>query len=114
MRKAGIARWIARATIVLGPAVYVGACSFNSQQGKEAMAQVRNGDSEERVVALFGPPTSREPQGAGYPRYVNDRCLDPCVERLWFQNSLSIVDEAWFVALDKNRRVLRAAHLISP
>jgi hypothetical protein len=36
------------------------------------------------------------------------------VERLWFQNSLSIVDEAWFVALDKNRRVLRAAHLISP
>lgn len=78
------------------------------------MAQIVNGDSEEKVIALFGPPTVREQQGTGYRRYVNDACIDPCVERLWFENRLSVVDEAWFVALDKDRRVLKAAHLVSP
>jgi hypothetical protein len=78
------------------------------------MAQVQKGDSEEKVVALFGSPDTREHQGTGYRQYVSDQCVDPCVERLWFENQLSIVDEVWFVALDKDRRVLKAAHLISP
>jgi hypothetical protein len=78
------------------------------------MAQVQEGDTEEKVVVLFGPPNTRELQGTGYRRYVNDVCTDPCFERLWFENRLSIVDEAWFVALDKDRHVLKATHLISP
>lgn len=78
------------------------------------MAQVQKGDSEEKVVALFGSRDTREHQGTGYRQYVSDQCVDPCLERLWFDNQQSIVDEVWFVALDKDRRVLKAAHLISP
>jgi hypothetical protein len=103
-----------RAAIALIPLGYVAACSYESHRGEAAMAGVKNGDSEEKVIGFFGPPTTREHQGDGYRRYVDDACVDPCVERLWFENRLSIVDEAWFVALDRDRRVLKTAHLISP
>lgn len=114
MNRSRIKLWAVRAAIALIPVGYVTACSYESHRGETARAQVRNGDSEEKVISFFGPLTTREPQGTGYRRYVNDECVDPCVERLWFENRLSIVDEAWFVALDKDRRVLKAAHLISP
>lgn len=81
---------------------------------RSSYGRVKNGDSEEKVIAFFGPPTTREHRGTGYRRYVDDACIDPCVERLWFENRMSIVDEAWFVALDKDRRVLKTAHLTSP
>lgn len=107
-------RWALRSVIALVPIAYVASCSYNSYRGNAAMAQIKNGDSERQVIALFGLPTTRERQNASYPRYVNDKCIDPCVERLWFQNKLSIADEAWFVTVDKDRRVLDSAHLISP
>jgi hypothetical protein len=106
--------WAFGAAVALVTVGYMTTCSYESHRGEAAMAQVQKGDSEEKVVALFGPPNTREHQGKGYRRYVNDACIDRCVERLWFENQLSIVDEAWFVALDNDRRVLKAAHLISP
>lgn len=114
MYRSTIRTFALRAVIALIPVGYVTACSWVSHRGESAMAQIADGDSEAKVIALFGAPTVREQQGAGYHRYVNDACTAPCVERLWFENRLSVVDEAWFVALDKDGRVLKAAHLVSP
>jgi hypothetical protein len=114
MNRSRIKLWAVRVAIALIPVGYLAACSYESHRGEAALAEVQKGDSEGKVIGFFGPPTTREHQGTGYRRYVNDECVSPCVERLWFENRLSIVDEAWFVALDKDRRVLKAAHLISP
>lgn len=114
MNRSSVKKWVVRGIVVLVPITYVATCSFKSYIGETALNEIRNGDSEEKVIAYFGAPTTREKQGAGYPRYANDKCVDPCVERLWFENRMAIVDEAWLVALDKNRRVIEAAHVISP
>lgn len=100
--------------LALIPVFYLAACSFNSHKGNSALSELKNGDSEARVLALFGPPTTREKPGVGYIRYVNDKCSDPCAERLWFENRMSLADEAWVITLDSKRTVIKSAHLVSP
>jgi hypothetical protein len=52
--------WAFGAAVALVPVGYMTACSYESHRGEAAMAQVQKGDSEEKVVALFGPPNTRE------------------------------------------------------
>jgi hypothetical protein len=52
--------WAFGAAVALVPVGYMTACSYESHRGEAAMAQVQKGNSEEKVVALFGPPNTRE------------------------------------------------------
>lgn len=96
------------------PAIYFSSCSYVSHKGREAFSTLSKGDTEEQVIAKFGTPTRRQPRGVVYRRYANDDCTEPCIERLWFENKLSPVDEAWAVSLDSNRRVIAYSYYMSP
>jgi hypothetical protein len=57
--------WAFGAAVALVTVGYMTTCSYESHRGEAAMAKVQKGDSEEKVVALFGPPNTREHQGKG-------------------------------------------------
>ncbi|GJI96559.1 hypothetical protein RugamoR57_32770 [Duganella caerulea] len=93
----------------------VGLCAFKSHSRNAAFDAVRVGDTEAAVIARFGAqPSVREKAGALFARYASQPCDGSCVERLWFENSLSLDTEAWSVALDKDRRVVGKSRWVSP
>lgn len=94
---------------------YVGACTYASDAMNEAFDLIRIGDTEAIVIARFRTaPSVREKSDAIFLRYATSPCTRPCVERLWYENRLSLDVEAWSVELDQYGRVIRKVHWISP
>ena len=92
-----------------------GACSFTSYSRNSAFDAVRVGDAESEVIARFGKqPSVRESPDVLFARYASRPCGGECVERLWFENRLSLDTEAWSVELDMNSRVVRKSKWVSP
>lgn len=103
--------------LVIGAAVVgsIGACSYKSHMRNSAFDAMHVGDTEASVIAGFGTqPSVRERRGALFARYASQPCSGDCIERLWFENRLSLDMEAWSVELDKNRRVLKKSRWVSP
>jgi hypothetical protein len=93
----------------------IGSCTFVSHSRNGAFEAVQIGDSERRILDLFGvQPSVREKPSALFSRYASAPCEAPCVERLWFENRLSLDIEAWSVELDKDGRVIKKSHWVSP
>ena len=85
---------------------YVGGCAFLSRARDKAFDLVRVGDTESAVVDLFGvAPSVRERPGELFARYASKPCTNSCVERLWFENRLSLDTQAWSVEIDQGGRV---------
>lgn len=94
---------------------FVGACSITSHFRNSAFDAVQVGDTEQMVIERFGvQPSVREKAGVLFGRYASQPCSGPCVERLWFENRLSLDTEAWSVELSKDRRVIKKSRWISP
>lgn len=94
--------------------LYVGACSYVSHKRSGAFETIKTGDAEGDVIALFGSPSVREKKDALFSRYATEPCTGDCVERLWFENRMTLDTEAWSVELDSSRTVIKKTHWASP
>lgn len=70
-----------------------------TERRANAFAIINTGDTREVVLARFGRPSHIERPGALFTRYASQQCQNPCVERLWFENRLTLDIEAWSVTL---------------
>lgn len=110
-------RVLAVMLLVVGAAIAasIGACSLKSHSRNLAFNTIQAGDTEDKVIERFGTqPSVRESPDTLFARYASQPCGGHCVERLWFENRLSLDTEAWSVELDTNRRVLKKSRWVSP
>lgn len=110
MRLNKILTWL----IIVFPILYVSSCAITSELKGRAFDAVKIGDTEASVIRLFGNPSVREKPDTLFTRYASNKCKSPCIERLWFENQLSIGIEAWSVELGSDNRVVEKAHWVSP
>lgn len=101
-------------SVILVPLLYIGACSAISHQRDRGFAQVKEGDTEQQVIAAMGEPSDRETASNRLAKYGLPECQAPCVQRLWYLNKLGLVGEAWSVELDASGHVVHTAHIVSP
>lgn len=100
--------------VVLLPTLYVGSCSVVEHQHEEAFAQVKEGDTERKVIAVLGEPADRETPSHRIASYGSPECTSPCAQRLWYPNRMGLMGEAWAIELDGEGKVVHTAHLTSP
>lgn len=100
--------------VILIPVLYLGSCGVMTHQHEKAFAQVKDGDTEQQVIATMGEPADRETPSNRLAKYGAPECQEPCVQRLWYPNKLSLAGEAWAVELDGSGHVVRTAHMTSP
>ncbi len=94
--------------------LYFSACTGISVRIADGYESVELGDTEEEVIRALGEPSVRESPGDMFLRYASHPCQEPCAERLWFENRLSLDIQAWSIELDEHRRVLDKAQWTSP
>lgn len=103
IKKVALFLFVAVATCVVGS---IAACSYTSHVRNTAFDAVQMGDTQASVIARFGTqPSVRETPDALFTRYASGPC-DQCVERIWFENRLSLDVEAWSLELDGDGRVM--------
>ena len=96
-------------------AAYIWDCSLISSSRNKAFEAIKIGDTEGSVIAQFGvSPSVREKAGSLFARYASQPCMGSCVERLWYENRLTLDAEAWSIELDRSARVVHKAHWVSP
>lgn len=100
--------------LLISPVLYVTACELVSERKASAFAIINVGDTRDMVISQFGMPSHIERQGILFARYASHQCQNPCVERLWFENRLSIDTEAWSVEFGKNNQVIKKSYWVSP
>lgn len=110
----GVTAKVIAVTIVMVPVLYIGACSAISFDRNRGFALVKEGDTEQQVIAAMGEPADREMPSNRLAKYGSPECRDPCVQRLWYPNYLGLVGEAWSVELDASGHVVHTAHIVSP
>lgn len=96
------------------PILYFSSCVAISKIKMRSFEEVKIGDSESAVIDKLGTPGFRSADERAYTRYESSGCNDPCKERLWYENKLSLDIEAWSVDLDNDKRVIHKAHFTSP
>lgn len=94
--------------------IYIGSCSAISVTTTKKVQQIRKGDSKGSVLEALGRADVVETEGEGFTRYASTKCSESCVERLWYENRLSLDTEAWSVEVDDNGNVTHTAHWTSP
>jgi len=95
--------------------LYVSTCSYVSHRKTTGFEAVNIGDTEREVIRLLGKPSLREKPGdQPYGRYSSYACSAPCSERLWYENALAFVGEAWSIDLDTDQRVINKSRWVSP
>jgi len=100
--------------LLLSPVLYITSCIFVSERRASAFDVINIGDTRDTVIGQFGMPSHVERPGVLFARYASHQCQSPCVERLWFENRLSLDIEAWSVELDQGGRVIKKSHWASP
>jgi len=94
--------------------LYVSSCSVVAHRASSAFDSVRFGDDESSVVHKFDLSPRRETSITRFRRYATTFCVDPCVERLWFENRMSLDTQAWSVDLNANGFVIKKYYWTSP
>ena len=103
--------------LIIGAAIAasIGFCTFVSHARNSPFEALQVGASERSVIDLFGAqPSVREKPGVLFARYASEPCAAPCVERIWFENKLSLDTEAWFIELDQDQHVVKKSRWVSP
>lgn len=95
------------------PVLYLSTCSYITEKRSAAYNTIKIGDTGANVINKFAAHPFREKQGA-LSLYAGSTCEEPCFERLWFENRLSLVGEAWYVELGKDGRVTDKGRVVSP
>lgn len=97
------------------PILYVSTCSYVTHRKDKGFEAVNIGDARRDVIRLLGNPSQREKIGDHpFDRYSSYACVAPCSERLWYENPLALVGEAWSIELDEDHRVIKKGRWISP
>lgn len=100
---------------LLLPVLYVSTCSYVTHRKNKGFDAVNIGDAKGDVIRLLGKPSQREKIGdRPFDRYSSYACVAPCSERLWYENPLALVGEAWSIELDKDHRVIKKERWVSP
>lgn len=94
--------------------LYVGGCAALSSSRNRAFDAVHPGDVRDSVISAFGKPDVIEIPGEPFMRYASAGCRPPCVERLWYENRLSLDTQAWSFELDAAGRVIKGTRWSSP
>jgi hypothetical protein len=114
MKKTGKARrsiWFIVMIVLISP---FASCSYISHERNAASNSVQIGDTKDKVIDAFDAKFVSKPSGVAYTKYDTGGCRSPCVERLWFENILSMDIEAWSFDLDKEGRVIDKGKWNSP
>ena len=93
---------------------YIAAAVYISNQRQNAFDAVKIGDDRERVLALFGSSFVSEQGNNAFVRYTSAKCVEPCRERLWFENRMTLDTEAWSVEFGDGHRVIEKTQWNSP
>lgn len=103
-------------SLVFVPLLYMSTCSVISSKRARSFEAISIGDTRERVIFNFGTaPVVREKNGDDpFRRYTSYPCEAPCVERFWFENRMGMDINAWSVEFDKNGKVIKKSHWLSP
>lgn len=101
-------------SLILIPVLYVSSCSYISSRKSKSFEAINVGDSEVVVSQRMGPPSVREKPGTVFSRYASEPCREPCVERLWYENRLSLDTEAWSFEMSAAGQVIKKNRWVSP
>lgn len=96
------------------PLLYVSSCSYIGVRYNNAFNDLDMGAPVPDVLMRMGPPSYIEKSAAIFSRYASGACVSPCVERMWFENKLSMDTEAWSVEFDREQRLIKKTRWISP
>ncbi|PTR32892.1 hypothetical protein C8J98_104103 [Luteibacter sp. OK325] len=110
-RKARRPIWFIAVIVLISP---FASCSYISHERNAAFNSVQIGDTKDKVIDAFDAKFVSKPSGVAYTKYDTGGCQSPCVERLWFENILSMDIEAWSFDLDKGGRVIGKGKWNSP
>ena len=102
-------------TVAVALVLSISACTFASFANDTAYDKVKVGESEAAVIDQFrSEPSERDRRGTASGRYTSTPCAGACFECLWYENRLSLVDEAWFVEVESGLRVIGKGKVSSP
>ena len=101
--------------LMVSPLLYVTSCAYISHARQAAFKVIKVGDTEKTVINKLGSAYRVEKSG-GHPflRYASRGCVDPCIERWWFENRMAFDTEAWSIEFGSDGRVLRKEEWSSP
>lgn len=99
---------------VICPILYLSTCSYITEKRSAAYHTVNIGDTEANVIDKFAADPIREKQGVLFSRYSSSICQAPCVERLWFENRLTLDTEAWWTEFGIDGRAIDKGYVVSP
>ena len=80
-------------------------------------AQVRQGDSEGKVLALLGRPyqITGRPDNVAWDSDETVRTNSgECVKEFWYAPPVSLIGEAWTIGFDDRSNVVSKYHYLSP
>lgn len=99
--------------LIISPVLYITSCMLVSEWRARAFDAIKVDDKRNIVINRFGMSSYVERPGVLFTRYASNQCQNPCVERLWFENRLSLGIEAWSVELNQDGRVIKKSHWVS-
>jgi hypothetical protein len=100
--------------LLISPPFYITTCLYISEKRSATFDLIKVGDTRDIVIGQLGEPSHIEQLNILFSRYASYPCQNQCVERLWFENQLSLDTEAWSVEIDKNNQVIKKSHWVSP
>ncbi len=100
-----IGRWVRTSVLVSLITPFV-SCSYISDKRNSAFDAVKTGDTRGKVISAFDAKFVSKAAGNAYSKYDISGCQSPCVERLWFENIMSMDIVAWSIDLDKDGHVV--------
>lgn len=74
---------------------------------------VEIGADRKEVIELMGRPHYLE-TSKNFQRYADQQCQLPCVQRVWYENKLSLGVEAWSIGFDGDGHVIEKYRWVSP
>jgi hypothetical protein len=95
--------------------LYVGACTFNRHRLQARFETVAMGASATEMAQTMGLPDEFDSDVTVNALYASRPCEAPCVRRAWYYNRFEPEGiEAWSFELDRDDRVVGAAHWLLP
>jgi hypothetical protein len=88
---------LVRVTVLVALMSLFASCSYISHKRNTVFDAITPGDTREKVISAFEATFVSKAMGNAYSKYDNTGCQSPCVERLWFENIMSMDIEAWSI-----------------
>jgi beta-lactamase regulating signal transducer with metallopeptidase domain len=110
-------RSVAKAVAILvcaGLLAGIAGCAAVVARYERAFEETRDSEPARVVIERFGTPSVQETATKPFVVYASNRCVAPCVFRLWWEHPVLKGIEAWSVEFGANNEVIHKAHWVSP